>query len=270
MLRSLVGSEMCIRDSPKSTESSELLGENAKALSPEQVRFCENLIRQGQGHLFESWAGLGVEDGRKAAAVEQLMMCDRSYPGGLAQYTENARRLLEQSAAGSNPLDGYAPSIPDGEMLVAHTPEWERAEALGREHIGSCAFGIVAGGLGERLGYNGIKLALPTESCTGRSFLEYYIQTILAYQKISGRELPLMIMTSDDTDGATRALLAENSNFGMAESQVVVLKQDKVPSISDNQGRIAMADEYRIQTKPHGHGDVHSCLLYTSPRPRDS
>lgn len=34
------------------------------------------------------------------------------------------------------------------------------------------AFVLVAGGLGERLGYSGIKLALPVESASGKCFLQ--------------------------------------------------------------------------------------------------
>lgn len=68
-------------------------------------------------------------------------------------------------------------------------------------------------------------------------------------------------MTSDDTDARTKALLKKHSNFGMAADQITILKQDKVPSIEDNDGHIALADDgYGIQTKPHGHGDVHSVL----------
>jgi len=39
---------------------------------------------------------------------------------------------------------------------------------------------LVAGGLGERLGYDGIKVALPIELATQKTFLEYYCQYILA------------------------------------------------------------------------------------------
>ena len=45
---------------------------------------------------------------------------------------------------------------------------------------------IVAGGLGERLGYNGIKISIPLDSLTENCFLQYYISYILAYQKKSG------------------------------------------------------------------------------------
>jgi hypothetical protein len=57
-------------------------------------------------------------------------------------------------------------------------------------------------------------------------------------------------MTSADTDSRTRELLAANNNFGMAEGQVMLLKQGKVPSIADNEGRIALDDSgYKVQTK---------------------
>ena len=41
---------------------------------------------------------------------------------------------------------------------------------------------LLAGGLGERLGYNGIKIALPAEITTGRCYLQYYIDSLLALQ----------------------------------------------------------------------------------------
>jgi hypothetical protein len=48
--------------------------------------------------------------------------------------------------------------------------------------IQSCALVLLAGGLGERLGYCGIKLALPAEITTGRCYLQYYIDSLLALQ----------------------------------------------------------------------------------------
>ncbi|KAL8515025.1 hypothetical protein ACS0TY_013929 [Phlomoides rotata] len=49
------------------------------------------------------------------------------------------------------------------------------------------AFVLVAGGLGERLGYNGIKVALPLETTTGTCFIQHYIESILALQEASCR-----------------------------------------------------------------------------------
>uniref|UniRef100_A0A8I6YFL9 Uncharacterized protein n=1 Tax=Hordeum vulgare subsp. vulgare TaxID=112509 RepID=A0A8I6YFL9_HORVV len=66
-------------------------------------------------------------------------------------------------------------------------------------------------------------------------------------------------MTSDDTNALTIKLLETNSYFGMEPLQ------EKVACLADNDSRLALDpnDKYKIQTKPHGHGDVHS-LLYSS------
>ncbi|XP_073116957.1 UDP-sugar pyrophosphorylase [Elaeis guineensis] len=146
-------------------------------------------------------------------------------------------------------------------------------EDAGVREVHKAAFVLVAGGLGERLGYKGIKLALPSEITTGRCFLEHYIESILALQEANCKlalgqcqaEIPLVIMTSDDTHAPTVKLLESNSYFGMKPSQVKLLKQEKVACLDDNDARLALdsKDKYKIQTKPHGHGDVHA-LLYSS------
>jgi hypothetical protein len=99
------------------------------------------------------------------------------------------------------------PSVPEGETLVYNSPECNEAEQRGFKEALRTAFVLVAGGLGERLGYSGIKLALPVESCTGATYLQFYVSFILALQA-KGRAatgddsvtIPLVIMTSDDTD----------------------------------------------------------------------
>ncbi|KAI4966695.1 hypothetical protein ZWY2020_037051 [Hordeum vulgare] len=78
-------------------------------------------------------------------------------------------------------------------------------------------------------------------------------------------KIPFAIMTSDDTNAMTIKLLESNSYFGMEPSQVKILKQEKVACLADNDARLALDpnEKYKIHTKPHGHGDVHS-LLYSS------
>ncbi|CAH9128461.1 unnamed protein product [Cuscuta epithymum] len=72
-------------------------------------------------------------------------------------------------------------------------------------------------------------------------------------------------MTSDDTHSRTLQLLESNAYFGMKPTQVKLLKQEKVACLEDNDAHLALDphNKYEIQTKPHGHGDVHS-LLFTS------
>jgi UDP-sugar pyrophosphorylase len=69
---------------------------------------------------------------------------------------------------------------------------------------------LVAGGLGERLGYPGIKIAIPIELLTRKRFIHYYIEYILTYQKkfcSEGVKIPLAIMTSGDTHDQTVEIL---------------------------------------------------------------
>lgn len=226
-----------------------------------------NLIAEGQQHLFEAWPPLGQDDDKKKELLNQLCHLDRSYAGGLLKYIQNAKRLLTESKDGVNPFEGCTPSVPEGESLDYGSEEFREFERVGIEAAGEAAFVLVAGGLGERLGYSGIKVALPSESASNTCFLQLYIESILALQAKAqvahpGRTLPLAIMTSDDTHSATQSLLGRNNYFGAKSDQIVLIKQEKVACISDNEGRLALdpKNNFRIQTKPHGHGDVHMLL----------
>jgi UDP-sugar pyrophosphorylase len=72
-------------------------------------------------------------------------------------------------------------------------------------------------------------------------------------------------MTSDDTDAATRALLDKHANFGAAPGQITIMKQEKVAALVDNAAHMTLLDDdpYTLDTKPHGHGDVHQLLAST-------
>jgi hypothetical protein len=57
--------------------------------------------------------------------------------------------------AGRNAFDGYTPSVPEGERLDFGSGRFLQLEAQGLAAAGTAAFVLVAGGLGERLGYQG-------------------------------------------------------------------------------------------------------------------
>lgn len=248
------------------------LSSNKAVLSEDEFAFaCLMASEMGQGHIFESWPAPGEEDDSKKRLVQQCLKLDRQYPNGLSQYVKNAIGLLESSRAGKNPYEGWSPAVPDGERLTYGTAAFDAAEVRGMEAMHEAAFVIVAGGLGERLGYHGIKVALPVETTTGTCYLGKYCQHILALQakcnemsgdRTSAVQLPLCIMTSGDTHDKTVRLLTENQNFGMEDGQITLVKQELVPALMDNNARFALSesDSFSIQTKPHGHGDVHMLL----------
>jgi len=224
----------------------------------------------GQAHLFEGWESASADDKRKL--LDQIVAMDEAYPAdaegraGLTAYVAHAKELLAFSASGANPFEGYSVEVPEGEVQEIGSDSFRANEKLGMSHIQNAAFVLVAGGLGERLGYDGIKVELPAETLTCASFLETYITALLAMQRNGAdpsRPVPLIIMTSADTHDRTLAQLEANGYYGMPKEQIHFVKQSNVPAIENNDGRFAQKDGFSLQTKPHGHGDVHT-LLHTS------
>jgi len=146
------------------------------------------LIEEAQQHLFAHWAEPGIDDEKKKSFFDQVEKLDASYPGGLRSYIHNARQLLADSKAGKNPFDGFTPSVPAGEVLSFGDENFIKFEEAGIKEACDAAFVLVAGGLGERLGYGGIKLALPSETTTGTCFLQVYVESILALQEASCKQ----------------------------------------------------------------------------------
>lgn len=145
-----------------------------------------------------------------------------------------------------------------------------RYEALGLLQAESLGFVIPAGGLGERLGFSGVKFELPAESATHSTVLQTYAGYIRAVQAMAseraGRavKLPLAIMTSDDTHAGICRLLERSGYYGLHRDQVTLLKQEKVGALSDAEGSLALSQHgYGVLTKPHGHGDVHFLMHST-------
>eukprot|EP01060_Flectonema_neradi_P013592 TRINITY_DN2033_c9_g1_i1.p1 TRINITY_DN2033_c9_g1~~TRINITY_DN2033_c9_g1_i1.p1 ORF type:complete len:591 (+),score=117.24 TRINITY_DN2033_c9_g1_i1:53-1774(+) len=212
------------------------------------------LTELGQGDLLKN---------ENSELAEQIVRLNNQYPGGLKNYVSNAKRLLEESKTGKNSFEGCTPEVPTGATLTYGSKEWEKYENLGLAEVKKSCFVLVAGGLGERLGYSGIKLELPVELSTGRTYLQYYIDCLDALGDPED-PIPLAIMTSGDTHDKTVALLEKNNYFGRSAKTVLLMKQEQVPSILDNNGTFVIdSDTGLLETKPHGHGDVHQLLHST-------
>ena len=130
-------------------------------LSDSQRELCTRLNSSGQSHLFAGFTK-GSSPAVRRQLASQLEALDKEYPdGGLLGYITNAKKLLEGSRKGENPLEGWVPSVPKGKTFELGTPEYEDTEEIGMKSLGSVGFVLVAGGLGERLGYGDIKVREP-------------------------------------------------------------------------------------------------------------
>ena len=190
----------------------------------------------------------------------------------MEDYVMRARKLLADSAANVNPFDDYKPTVPEGVYLKPGTPEFDAMEEKGLDEASKLGIVLIAGGLGERLGYSGIKISLPV--CTvieDYSYLRFYAEYALAIKERSlarnsalDREsfyVPFAIMVSDDTHDRTVKLLEDNDYFGLGKDRVDIIKQENVPALIDNHAKLAFKEDGRIETKPHGHGDIHNLLF---------
>ena len=211
------------------------------------------------------------EDEQKSF-IAQFNSLEKATPGGIKDYLKRAKILLEESKNNINPFKEYTPEVPLGFDIKVGSDQFYELDKIGFEQIENTVFVLVAGGLGERLGYPDIKIGIETDLITLRKFIEIYIEYIKAFEDRIKRNkkmeenwyIPLCIMTSDDTNDKTISLLEKNKYFGMKEGQISIVKQEKCPAIIDNECHLAlMKDKLLVETKPHGHGDIHY-LLYKS------
>jgi UDP-sugar pyrophosphorylase len=234
-------------------------------LADDWQQLITKLVELNQHHLFAGWDGPGTADAEKAAFLESLQKIDGSYPGGLEGYITNAQKLLAEAREGANPFDGFEPQQPNLVDLTQFGERYDRYEAMGVRQFEKTGIVLVAGGLGERLGYNGIKLDIPVEVLETTPYLAHYAACLKAMEARmeNPRPVPFIIMVSQDTGPKTIDALEANSYFGLQKEQVHILKQELVPAIADNDGTLALEKKYKLVLKPHGHGDIHM-LLHTS------
>ncbi|MBL8992621.1 MAG: UTP--glucose-1-phosphate uridylyltransferase, partial [Spirochaetia bacterium] len=189
-------------------------------LSAGQKKALALLQDLGQNHVFEKWEPSGRDEEKKQAFLESVLQVESSYPGGLRVYLENAKKLLEESRQGKNPYEGLTPENPETVSLTEWGDAYLAFEEKGLALAGGLVVVLVAGGLGERLGYSGIKVDIPVEVTTGQTYLGLYASTIRALQGRAKTEVPFVIMTSRDTHERTLASLEKNNYFGLKKTQV--------------------------------------------------
>ena len=207
--------------------------------------------------------------------IIQFNELDKVCRGGIKDYLQRAKILLEASKNKVNNFSDTTIEIPDDiPHIEIGTDEFFELDQLGFNQLKDTVFVLVAGGLGERLGYTGIKIGLQNDLITLRTYIEVYTDFIKAYEdRVRKKEkekidkdwyIPFCIMTSGDTHDETISLLKTHNDYGMRPGQISIVKQNKIPAILDNDCHLALEhDKFLIETKPHGHGDIHY-LLYTS------
>lgn len=135
-----------------------------------------------QGAILEKFSKHTPKEQNEFA--EQVIHLEKVTPGGLKDYVMRARRFLVDSKNNVNPFDNYKPEVPIGVELHAGDSLMDEMEQLGMQELEKVGFVLIAGGLGERLGYSGIKIGLPV--CTieeNYSYIKFYAQYVIAFRE---------------------------------------------------------------------------------------
>ena len=118
------------------------------------------------------------------------------------------------------------PAVPDGIKLEPGTDLFDMYEMIGMMQLKNVCLVLMAGGLGDTLGYSDLKLKLPVSTLLNDySYLKYYAQYIKALEARVRRNfqpdegyyfnIPFAIVTTKDTHDKIVQYLSDNSYFGL-------------------------------------------------------
>jgi UDP-N-acetylglucosamine/UDP-N-acetylgalactosamine diphosphorylase len=119
---------------------------------------------------------------------------------------------------------------------------------------------LLAGGEGTRLGYDGPKGAMNIGETRELSLYELHFANLKKRMAISGKSIPLFIMTSASTDAETKAFLEEKQYFGYPKDAVWFFEQD-MAVCTDFSDKVFFDAEGHIAESPNGNGGWFSSML---------
>lgn len=202
------------------------------------------LEAHGQMHVLRWWDELDAAGREKLAG--QIESIDWE--------TVSLSHIGENGGRGKiEPIEGLSL-----EEIEAHRAEYS---AVGREAIvkGKVAAVLLAGGQGTRLGLDGPKGACDIGITKPLYIFEQLIRNLQDVTNACGAYVPLLIMTSDLNDGATRAFFEEHNYFGYPAEEVFFFRQEMAPAV-DEQGKLLMSAKDSLALSPNGNGGWYISL----------
>jgi UTP--glucose-1-phosphate uridylyltransferase len=157
-----------------------------------------------------------------------------------------------------NRVKGRVEPPKPGDIAALPAPgsdEWKRLEQLGLEALGrgECALCVLAGGMATRMG--GVVKAL-VDAIPGHSFLDLRLREVDHFAKLSGKPVPLWLMTSYATNDDLEAALGSRPGAAtFAQELSLRLTPD---------GDLFLEDDGRPSVHAPGHGDLPDALKKSS------
>ncbi len=159
-------------------------------------------------------------------------------------------------------LSGKGRIAPIGGLRL---PEIERRrkeyEALGADLIraGKLAAVLLAGGQGTRLGSGAPKGMYDIGLTRPVYIFGRLIENLREVTDRVGAFVPLLVMTSEKTDGATRSFLREHGYFGYPERYIRFFVQETAPCV-DFGGKLLLDEDGGLALSPNGNGGWYASM----------
>lgn len=202
----------------------------------------KELEKRGQGHLLRHIAELN--GGERAAFLKQISEIDWET---LALSDKTAKR------GEIRPIEGLT--------LEQIAERREEFSAVGREAVaqGKVAAVLLAGGQGTRLGSDAPKGTFNIGVTRPLYIFEQQIENLKTVCRECGAYVPLLVMTSEKNDTATREFFAEHAYFGYPAEYVRFFVQAMSPCV-DLEGKILLESRGKLSLSPNGNGGWYSSL----------
>ncbi len=125
---------------------------------------------------------------------------------------------------------------------------------------GKVAAVMLAGGQGTRLGFNSPKGMFNIGENKELYIFQCQINNLLDVVKLTGKCIPLYIMTSEKNNSETIDFFEKNNFFGYDRNYVKFFIQDMAPSVDFN-GKILMESKSEMAVSPNGNGGWFSSIV---------
>lgn len=214
-----------------------------------------------QDRIVKFLSGGGSEKAIEMLA-DEILDFEIEYHGGMTLYSNKVIELMNECIEGKTKYDNTELKAPNTVNL-----SWDdldtlrKTDLMGIPELKKCTFFLLAGGLGERLGYKGAKPCMNVDSISLLTYLDIYCSYIREYQNLFLPEvvtLPFVMMVVEESESDIRNCLEKNNHFGLNKDQFYLIRQRRVPAILDLKGEVEFNLETgEILSKPHGHGECH-------------
>lgn len=219
-----------------------------------------NLEAAGQAHLWSHYEDLDSVEDKNAFISSLREVGDFTLLSGI--FKESMRVLNEGLAGSIQP--------PSCEELTSIDTLGESVVEVGYERTaaGEVAVLILAGGSGTRLGQTIPKgMFVCPNLVQQKSLFQLQCEKIrklelLTASKVNDNkkvQIPLMYMTSEQTDSMTRSFFEENNFFGLKKEQVFFFVQSSIPSLDEN-GKVLLKSKTELCNFPGGNAGVYSSI----------